>query len=298
MWKSRERKGTYKTKENIGMKLVKGERNKEKEDALNAKIAAIREANKIIEERHREVEADRLEAERNNASVTLTIKKRSKSNSLSSSIDSEIAELNDPPKSRDGKGIYEEKEDNVMRIEKPECIKVKKDAPSPKMHAIQEANEGIEQLHQEVKAEIDKCPNINTLPENSFHSEIAELDIQPKSKEVVYKEKEVDDMRIAEAECNNEKDASSSETSVNNSIDYEIAQLKLAIESEIDNLRRDEPEIPVTKMAEAQTMLENEETIVTPQVDSHQHGENVCLNCYTRHKAKLIIERAALLADW
>merc|ERR1711874_154220 len=104
--------------------------------------------------------------------------------------------------------------------------------------------------------------------------------------------------RITEAECNNEKDASSSETSANNSIDYEIEQLKLAIESEIDNLRRDEPEITVPKMTEAQTVLENEETIVEPQVDSPPQGENACLNCYTRHKAKLIIERAALLADW
>ena len=195
--------------------------------------------------------------------------------------------MNDPPKGRDGKGLNKEKEDN----EKAECRKDKEDAQSPKIYAIQEDNEGIGHRHQEVKAEIDKGPN-------SVHSEIAQSNIPPKSKEVVYKEKEASDMRIAEAECNNEEDALSAETSANNSIDYEIAQLKLAIESEIDNLRRDESEMPVTRMAEAQTRLENEETVAEPQVESYPPGENVCLNCYRRHKAKLIIERAALLADW
>merc|ERR1712083_1088213 len=74
-------------------KVVRTYRDKEKEDALNARIAAIRSRNKIIEQRHREVEADRLEAERNNASVTLVMKKRTKTNSMSSSTDSEIADL-------------------------------------------------------------------------------------------------------------------------------------------------------------------------------------------------------------
>ena len=97
MSRYRERKGTYKVKEVGDIRPLKSERNKDKEDALNAKIAAIREANKIIERRHREVEADRLEAERNNASVTLVLKKRSKNNSMSSITDSEIAELNIPP---------------------------------------------------------------------------------------------------------------------------------------------------------------------------------------------------------
>ena len=47
------------------------------------------------------------------------IKKRSKTNSFSTSINSEIAELNDLPKGRDEKGLNKEKEDN----EKAECRK-------------------------------------------------------------------------------------------------------------------------------------------------------------------------------
>ena len=47
------------------------------------------------------------------------IKKRSKTNSFSTSINSEIAELNDLPKGRDGKGLNKEKKDN----EKAECRK-------------------------------------------------------------------------------------------------------------------------------------------------------------------------------
>ena len=43
----------------------------DKEAALNAKIAAIRAANEAAERRHREVQADRLQAEKSKSSITL-----------------------------------------------------------------------------------------------------------------------------------------------------------------------------------------------------------------------------------
>ena len=43
----------------------------DREAAINAKIAAIRAANEARERRHREVEADRLEAEKNKSAVTV-----------------------------------------------------------------------------------------------------------------------------------------------------------------------------------------------------------------------------------
>ena len=43
----------------------------DKEAALNAKIASIRAANEATERRHREVQADRLKAEKNKSSITV-----------------------------------------------------------------------------------------------------------------------------------------------------------------------------------------------------------------------------------
>ena len=43
----------------------------DKEAALNAKIAAIRAANKATEKRHQEIQADRLLAEKTKSSITL-----------------------------------------------------------------------------------------------------------------------------------------------------------------------------------------------------------------------------------
>jgi len=299
------------------MRLVKGKRDQDKEDALNAKIATIRQANRIIERRHQEVEADRLEAERNNASVTLKIKKRSKTNSMSSSTDSEIAELNVRPKDKNGN--YEEKEKNDMKIEKAECGKYQEDAPGTKISAVRKDKEVIEQGHLKDKIDqleearndvldapkIDKAPNFILPPGNSVRSKIAEFDLPPKSREGV--KKKALDVKIVEAEWNTVKDAMSAETFANNSIDYEIAQLKLAIESEIEYLRGYESKVPVTKKTEVQTGLEKKmtkapelpkKTMVDLQVESDPSGKKSCDNCKRKHKAKLIIEQAALLADW
>ena len=313
MSRYRERKGTYKVKEVGDIRPLKSERNKDKEDALNAKIAAIREANKIIERRHREVEADRLEAERNNASVTLVLKKRSKNNSMSSNTDSEIAELNIPPEGK--AGYYQQMEKNDKEIEKVEWKEDQTDEENIKITIAGGDNEvktdQVKKTRNDglVAPKIEKDANSNLIFDNPV-SETTGFDNSPESEEGHNKEKEAGDAKTEKAEYNRKEDAVGAETFANNSIDYEIAQLKLAIETEINKLRGAMSKKPQPNKTEVPIKLQNKEKNTTTdaqlpklptvelEMESVPSGQNSCDNCFRRHKAKLIIEQAALLADW